>query len=165
MRVRSVIRATQEITPRSEARRIALRPVRHPRSARSTESGSPRCPWRHRQRRPRGTTSGRRAVRPPAMGSDRNKPRQVDRSPHQPELPKCTVPVQGNNSQECQSWHSGGDALPLTAQQGQRFDLTGLGHHVDGLDRHQFEAAVDEQRQVAGECGGITGEVGQGTRR
>ncbi len=53
----------------------------------------------------------------------------------------------------------------MTAQQGQCFDLSRLGHHVYGLDRHQFEAAVDEQRQVAGERGRIAGEVGQGSRR
>ena len=51
------------------------------------------------------------------------------------------------------------------AQQSQRLDLAGLRHHVDGLDRHQLEPALDEHRQIAGERGRIARQVDEGPRR
>ena len=42
-----------------------------------------------------------------------------------------------------------GSVLGLSAQEGERLDLAGLGHHVDDLDRDQLETTLDEHREIA----------------
>jgi len=57
------------------------------------------------------------------------------------------------------------DLLDSTAQECEGFDLPGLGHHVDCLNRDQSESAVDQRRQIADERGRVAREVGHASRR